>query len=295
VSPLKKYNTRLDSAAIQSAICGIFLDLKPRLTIKQIYYALTVKGIVPQTEAGYRQTCNQLKTMREHGIIPYDWIADNIPYTVKPITYTNLGAALDRWQLSYPRDLWANQDNHVEIWVEKNALAAVISPITMEYDVPLFVPHGYSSQSFLRDVAEGIKGIGKTPFIYYFGDYDPSGVDAVTKTEMGLWMHGVYVNFEWVAITENQIDIFHLPVCKIKASDPCSKTLGNKPSAELDALPAPILRYLVKECIERHIDPTEWERIRLIEQLEWETLATMRQNLVQVQKSLLGGMACWIR
>jgi hypothetical protein len=151
------------------------------------------------------------------------------------------------------------------------------------------VARGYSSQTLIYEAAEQIKQIGKTAYIYHFGDFDPSGVDAAYKIEMGLWMHGVDVHFERVAITEEQIYIYQLPMRETKASDPRSKAWGNKPSVELDALPAPILRDLVRDCIENHIDPTEWERLRLIEERERATLAEVRQNLVQVQKSLPGG------
>jgi hypothetical protein len=287
---MNKYPTRAKSKRIQAAIAKIFLEMEPKLTVRQIYYALTVRDIVPKTEAGYRQTDYQLNKMRENGIIPYGWIADNTRYCLKPVTDRSLEAALYRCELYYRRDFWANQDDQVEIWVEKDALAGVIRPITDEYDVPLFVARGYSSQTFIYEAAEQIKQIGKTPYIYHFGDFDPSGVDAAYQIEMGLWKHGVDVHFERVAITEEQIEIYQLPVRETKASDPRAKTWGNKPSVELDALPAPILRDMVRECIEYHIDTTEWERLRLIEEHERETLAKIRLNLVQVQKSQFGGV-----
>ena len=61
--------------------------------------------------------------------------------------------ALARWQGTYRRDLWINQPDYVEIWVEKDALAGVISPITTEYDVALYVCRGYSSTTFLYEAA----------------------------------------------------------------------------------------------------------------------------------------------
>jgi hypothetical protein len=96
---MNKYPTRAKSKRIQYAIGKIFLEMEPRLTVRQIYYALTVRGIVPKTEAGYRQTCYHLKIMRENGIIPYGWIADNTRYCLKPVTDRSLESALYRWQL----------------------------------------------------------------------------------------------------------------------------------------------------------------------------------------------------
>jgi hypothetical protein len=288
---MKKYNTRSNSSLIQSEILRLFLEMEPRLTVRQIYYALTVRGFVPKTENGYRQTCYQLKKMREKKIIPHGWIADNTRYHIKPATDRSLSSALERWQQSYRRDLWASQDVYVEIWVEKDALAGVISPVTAEYDVPLYVARGYSSMTFIYDAAEDIKRIGKPAYIYHFGDYDPSGVDAADKIEIGLLQHGADVYFKRVAVTKEQIDSLHLPVRETKPSDPRSKNWGNRPSVELDALPAPVLRELVRASIERHIDHEVLDRTRLIEQKERETLAAVRKNLVPVPNSHYGGNA----
>lgn len=58
---------------------------------------------------------------------------------------------------------------------------------------------------------------------------------------------------------------------------------GDKPSVELDALPAKELRRLVADCIERHIDPYELERARVIESQERQALAAICENFVLVQ------------
>jgi len=251
------YSIRRNSKIIQSAIQDIFLGMDPPLTVRQIYYTLTVLGVVPKTENGYRQTCYQLKLMRERELIPFGWIADHTRWWIKPDTDVSLSSALERWQAGFRRDFWINQPAHVEIWVEKDALAGVISPVTEEFDVPLFVTRGYSSLTFIYETAENIKALGKPTYIYHFGDYDPSGVDAANKIWLGLMRFGAVVNFERVAITENQIHAFNLPERETKVKDPRSKSWGNKPSVELDALPAPILRDLVKKRIEQHIDPDE--------------------------------------
>jgi hypothetical protein len=286
---MEKYITRSKSTIIQNAILDIFSELKPRLTVRQIFYALTVRNVVPKTETGYRKTCYQLKIMRRQGVIPHGWIADNTRYHIKPETEQNLESALEHWQRSYRRDLWLTQPVHVEIWVEKDALAGVISPITREYDVPLYVARGYSSLTFIYDAAEEIKSLGKLVHVYHFGDFDPSGVDAANKIEKGLLEHGARVFFERVAVTEEQIGLYNLPSRETKRSDPRSKGWGNRPSVELDALPAPLLRKLVKESIERHIDPWQLERTRQVEQQERKTLAAVRENLVLDQNSDNGG------
>lgn len=285
---MKKYTIRPHSSLIQKAILAIFLEMKPRLTVRQIYYALTVRGIVLKTEPGYRQTCYHLKRMRENDDIPHGWIADNTRFHIKPDTDTSLEAALVRWQKAYRRDLWVNQKDYVEIWIEKDALAGVIQPITDKYDVPLFVSRGYSSITFIYEAAEDIKSVGKPAYIYHFGDYDPSGVDAAHKIEQGLRQHGADIHFERVAITEEQIGALHLPTRATKETDPRAKKWGNRPSVELDALPATYLRALVEYCITKHIDRRLLESTWQQERLEQQTLRAVLENFVLGQNSTSG-------
>ena len=100
--------------------------------------------------------------------------------------------------------------------------------------------------TFIYDAAEEIISIGKPTYIYHFGDFDPSGVDVVTKSNSVYYYTVLRCTFKRVAITEGQIVSLNLPVRETKKSDPRAKNWGDKPSAELDALPAPILRQLVE-------------------------------------------------
>ena len=157
-----------NSRKVEEAIIKVFVEQSPRLTVRQIYYALTVAYAVPKTQAGYRQTCYTLKNMRLRGQLPYGWIADNTRWQIRPKTFNGLDAALFNMQHLYRRNLWETSKVNVEIWVEKDALAGVISPVTSEYDVPLFVARGYSSMTFIYDAAEEIKASGKPTYILIF-------------------------------------------------------------------------------------------------------------------------------
>lgn len=86
------------SQALEAAIFEVFIEQDLPMTVRQMYYALTVKGAIPKTEAGYRQTCYALANMRKDGAIPYRWLADNTRWRRKPQTYHGLGAALERMQ-----------------------------------------------------------------------------------------------------------------------------------------------------------------------------------------------------
>ena len=70
----------------------------------------------------------------------------------------------------YRRDLWIDQGVHVEVWTEKDAIRGVIfAAVTVEYDVPLMISRGFSSETFLYETAEDINDEGKPAVIYQLG------------------------------------------------------------------------------------------------------------------------------
>jgi hypothetical protein len=170
--------TKLAVARIRDAIRELLEDDNPQ-TVRQVFYALTVPGIIAKAEIEYQRTAVRLLgEMREAGSIPFEWVADNTRWQRKPTTFTGIEACLNSIANFYRRDLWAAMPVYVEIWLEKDALAGVIVQETEVYDVPLMVARGYSSLSFLHSAARAIEAKGKPSYIYHFGDYDPSGVDA---------------------------------------------------------------------------------------------------------------------
>ena len=78
-------------------------------------------------------------------------------------------------QNGYRRDLWARQQDYVEVWTEKDAISSILYPITAKWDVPLMTARDSSLLFLLAPVAEDLKQIGKPSYLYYFGDHDPSG------------------------------------------------------------------------------------------------------------------------
>ena len=156
------------------------------MTVRQVFYQATVAGIVEKSEAGYNKVQTDLVQMRKAGALRYDWLADNTRWQRKPNTFDSVEQALQETASLYRKALWRDADCYVEIWLEKDALAGVVYPITDQYDVPLMVARGYSSLSFLHSAADYIDRLDVPAFIYHFGDFDPSGVNAGEKIEETL-------------------------------------------------------------------------------------------------------------
>ena len=272
---------RADTQRIRDAIFDVFREMLPRLTVRQVYYQLAVKGLVPKEGKGYRKAQYQLKTARRLGILPYGWIADNTRWQISPTTYTGLESAMQIWNDAYRRNLWESQGVHVEIWVEKDALAGVLKPVTWEYQVPLYVARGFSSMTFAYDAAEEIRQIDKPTYIYHFGDFDPSGVSAAEALQAELDRHGCKAYFQRMAVTAQQVDALELPTLKVNRKDSRAKTWPYGYVCELDAFPPNVLRQLVRACIEGHIDAEKWNAEKETERAEALSFAMMRAYFVQ--------------
>src|SRR5262249_47375231 len=115
--------------------------------------------------------------LREAGEVPFSWIVDNIRDTLKPSSWSGLVDYSEAVRDSYRKALWPEMPHHVEVFVEKDAVAGTIHPVTKEYDVALQVCRGYASLSFTGLIAARWAKIEKPIFAYYIGDFDPSGFD----------------------------------------------------------------------------------------------------------------------
>jgi len=243
------------------------------MTVRQVFYQATVRGIVDKTENDYNKVQTDLVFLRKSGAMPYGWLADSTRWQRKPETYSSVEHALAETAKFYRKALWTNIDAHVEVWLEKDALAGVIYPITSEYDVPLMVTRGYASLSFLHNAAEEIKSFEKPTYIYHLGDYDPSGVDAQRKVKETLREMAPEsdIFFHAVAVSRSQIEAWDLPTRPTKSSDTRAKTFGDI-SVELDAIAPDMLRALVRACLERHLPADQLQILKVAEQSEREVI-----------------------
>ena len=148
--------------------------------------------------------------------------------------------------------------------------------VTADWDVPLMVTRGYPSLSYLYEAADAINGKGKPCHLYYFGDYDPSGVDITRCVESGIreFAPDADIVFERVAVTEDQIEEMDLPTRPTKKTDSRSKGFAAE-SVEVDAIPSSTLKSICREWIEGHVDWGELDRMQRVEEAERGTLATI--------------------
>jgi hypothetical protein len=159
------------------------------------------------------------------------------------------------------------------VWLEKDALAGVVQPVTSKYDVPLMVARGFSSLSFLHSAAEDIEALEKPAYIHHLGDRDPSGVCAAGKIEETLTQYApnAEIHFTRLAVLPEQIQAWKLPTRPTKKSDSRAKTFAGD-SVELDAIHPDTLRSLVDGAIVQHLPATQLQTLAVAEESERDML-----------------------
>jgi hypothetical protein len=281
---IKRYrSTRAEVEGRRAALYEIVEAMRP-MTVRQVFYQATISGLVDKTEAGYAKAQTDLVRMRREGWLPYGWLADNTRWQRKPRTFSSIEQALQDTAHFYRKSLWDDAQAYVEVWLEKDALAGVVNSVTDLYDVPLMVSRGYASLSFLHTAASYMNGLDVPSYVYHFGDFDPSGVNAADKIEQTLieLAPDADINFERVAITEAQIVALKLPSRPTKASDTRSRNFGDV-SVELDAMQPGLLRALVESVINRHLPQDQLKVLQEAERSEREVLSMFAGTFGGVQ------------
>ena len=96
-SDIKRFRrTKAEVTDIRKAISDILSADNPQ-TVRQVFYALTVRGVIKKDEMEYQRTVVRLLAeMREAGDIPFEWLADNTSWLRKPTTFIRLEACLKK-------------------------------------------------------------------------------------------------------------------------------------------------------------------------------------------------------
>jgi hypothetical protein len=276
--------TRAGLEALGAALAEVVEELRPA-TVRQVFYQAVVRGIVPKCEThGYRHVQRRLVAMREEGSIPYGWITDTIRMVRGHARYRGIEEYAGEVASRYRRDYWADSETNVEIWLEKDALAGVLAPVVVEESgLALYVTRGFSSVTYLQSAADQIEADGRQTFVYLLTDYDPSGLSIAESVERALLErtdeHPPVV--ERLAVTRGQIEAYELPTRPTKTTDARARRFFEEhgtESVELDALPPDVLRSLVREAIERHMDPRRLESLKMVELEEREGIARLLQE-----------------
>lgn len=259
----KEQNFRPDSLKLIEACGGIideYLNQDLRLTLRQLYYQLVTKNIIPNKERAYKNLSNLVSDARLAGMLDWDAIEDRIRVPAIPSEWNSIQDIVDSALYSYRLPRWKTQPEYIELWVEKDALAGVLRPLADKYHVPLMVNRGYSSQSAMYEASKRFlrrQEEGKILRLIYLGDFDPSGEDMVRDITERMGMFGIALTVNKIALTMPQIKKYNPPPNPAKLEDPRSQGFIAEHGAsswEVDAIEPRELGKIITRAIEVSIN-----------------------------------------
>ncbi len=239
------------------------------LSVRQIYYQLVARDIVPNTMQEYKRVADVVNDGRLVGLIDWDAIEDRNRDIELRTRWTSGSQIIHASAGGYHMDMWDNQSQRVIMVVEKAALEGVLGPVCRKWDVPLLAARGYPSVSIVRElVTEHIQqpvDEGQFVTILHFGDHDPSGIDMTRDLEerCGWFLDGDLQELEGrlvvkrCALNMDQVRELKPPPNPAKVTDSrfsAYAALYGTKSWELDAIEPSALANLAEREIEMLVD-----------------------------------------
>jgi hypothetical protein len=265
-----------------------------KVTLRQLYYQLVSRDIIPNEVKEYSKLSKLLTNARYSGIIDWEAIEDRVRIPDTPSIFENIEDLIRTAIFSYKLDKWKGQDYYVELWTEKDALSSIISPLTKRYQITFCVNRGYTSASAIHDSFERIlgektrKGIKTNKIIIlYLGDHDPSGLDMIRDIQERLdeiaILESSDIDIEVIpiALTDEQIKQYNPPPNPTKMTDSRAKQYiqnYGKTCWEVDALRPEILIKLIEDSILQFLDKKKFEKIQEQEEKDKEQIIELTKK-----------------
>jgi hypothetical protein len=247
------------------------------ITGRGIGYKLFTAGLIPSMEKSEMQRVYRLLTeARERGIIPWGWIVDETRELERISAWDNPEEYARAVITSYRRDYWNQQPVRIELWSEKGTIRGVLRPALDAYGVGFRVLHGFGSATAVYEVAQ--RDNGRPLIAFYVGDWDPSGL-CMSERDLPERLSrygGDHVSLKRLALL--RYDLAGLPSFPAadKEKDPRHDwfiaNFGHR-CWELDAMDPNDLRARVEQEILDLIEPTAWNRCKVTERAEQESLS----------------------
>lgn len=251
---------------------AIVLSYETGVTLRQLFYRLVAAELIPNKLSTYKTLSRVTAEARRRGEFPA--LLDRTRSIHRVQTFEGPSHAR-RWLADvYRRDRTQGQDVNLYIGVEKHGLVELLRSWFGPMGLPILAFGGYSSQSYVDEVADDIEQDGRPSVILYAGDFDPSGVD-IPRDFLDR-LEDADVTLERVALNADQVTTFDLPPQMGKASDSRASQFvashGRLVQVELDALDPDDLRGVFTEAIRPLWDMSQFETVRAQEDAERATL-----------------------
>lgn len=270
---------KYDRDLIIQTVNEITKQYDTKMTLRQLYYRLVAKEIIPNEKKVYNSLSKILTDARRKGDVDASLFEDRTRKSdirkemlidktrIFKIRRNSFIEGL--WE--YKLDRWLNQDFKIIIVLEKQALEGVFSNICKKLEVSLVVNRGYNSYTQLREIAQSINHDSnklRSNTFLMFGDFDPSGKDIMRNFGDQLKEMKVKGNFKVLALNKEQIDTYNLPPQPIKEKDARAVKFKEEHGSgvvELDALEPLVLENMIKDSVKPYFFQDIYDKVLEIE------------------------------
>ena len=245
------------------------------LTLRQLYYQFVARNIIPNKQREYNNLGTAVNNGRLAGLIDWNSIVDRTRRHEANAHWDSPSDIINDSADQYAIDTRADQNDYLEVWVEKDALVGVIERACEPLDIGYLSCRGYVSQSAMWRAAMRFKRQeqnGKDcTVLLHLGDHDPSGIDMTRDIQDRLNMFGSDVEVKRIALDMEQVKQYNPPPNPAKTTDSryaaYRDDYGDE-SWELDALDPRVITQLITNHAADYTDSNK--RKTLIKQQENE-------------------------
>jgi hypothetical protein len=267
------WNPKQESLDLLATVKAVLREERAELpvTSRYLFYVLVGKHGFPKTENDYGRLCNLLVKARRAQLIPFSAIRDDGANAQGgSFGYDDPADFWQRLQESgegYTRYTRLDQELYVELWSEGNSPVPMLARAARRYGVKVTGTGGFPGVTLTHNFARRVVQREEPTVWLHIGDYDPSGESIYESMRQDIWAFVAgeigadeadhKFRPERIGLTEDQVEKHGIETAPPKKSDGRSAKWegeGRFESAQLEAVPASLLKEWVGEACERHTD-----------------------------------------
>lgn len=259
------------------------------MTLRQLYYQFVSKALIPNSDREYKRLGRIVTDARYAGLISWHAIEDAGRNSYHSVGAQTAEEVLKGLEQSIRLDVWKEQPDYLEVWVEKQALESTIARPCDALRVPYMACKGYLSASEMWRAGvrfqEAIQR-GQRPVLLHLGDHDPSGIDMTRDSDERLAEFArMGVTVRRLALNMDQVEEYDPPPNPAKQTD--SRFTGYEAeygdtSWELDALPQRVIGQIITKAVREHLVQEKWDEVIAREKLLREPLSGLHARWDEV-------------
>ncbi|GAA0464354.1 hypothetical protein GCM10009544_28390 [Streptomyces stramineus] len=240
-------------------------EYPPRsVTLRQVHYRCAAAGAIPNTTSAYKRLSSLIAQERRAGSFPD--LIDSTREVHRPQAFADVADMLRCMPDSFRLDRRRGQGVNLYVAAEKDTLRVQFTGWLEDYGIPVVIARGFSSQSYVQDVAAAVRADGRDAVLLYVGDLDASGEDIERD-----WLErtACWDRVERVALNMAQVREREIPAAVGKRTDSRWPAFAARHGLdvrypvqwEVEALPPEELRQLVMAAVHVHFARAVWESV----------------------------------